>query len=227
MAGDSISKYFKDLPDPRCDHGKRHRLTDLLTITICAVIVAGGGDYLLQIKANQPTLLEEVQLLFDEAIAHGWQHMGYAQHETVEKDHGRIETRRVYSTREVGWFADRAVWPGLGSFVCVESTRQIDGQASRERRYYLSSLDGRDARKMLQAVRGHWSVENGLHWSLDVTFREDDCRVRQGHAAEHLARFRRLALGLLKRETTFKAGLKRKRLRCAQDHGYLLKVLAS
>lgn len=374
MAGDSISAYFKDLPDPRGDHGKRHRLTDMMAITICAVvcgadgwvevedfgkaregwlklflplphgipshdtfgrvfaaldpaamercfldwtaalakkmskgqliaidgktlrrsfdragrraaihmvnawcstnrlvlgqlatdlksneitaipkllelldlqgaivtidaigcqkdiaagIVEGGGDYLLQIKANQPTLHEEVKLLFDEAIAHRWRHMGYARHETVEKDHGRIETRRLYSTWEVGWSADRDAWPALGSFACVESTRQVDGETSTERRYYLSSLDGRDARQMLEAVRGHWSVENSLHWSLDVTFREDDCRVRQGHAAEHLARFRRMALGLLKREPTFKAGLKRKRLRCALDHDYLLKVLAS
>jgi len=373
MAGDSISRYFKDLPDPRGDQGKRHALTEMMTITICAVIcgadgwvevedfgkakqewlksflalphgipshdtfgrvfaaldpeamercfldwvatlakmskgqliaidgktlrrsfdragkraaihmvnawcsrnrlvlgqlatdlksneitaipkllqlldlqgalvtidaigcqkdiaakiVEGGGDYLLQIKANQPTLQEEVKLLFDEAIAHRWQHMGHAQHQTVEKDHGRIETRRLYSTWEIDWFADRQAWPNLHSFACIESTRQIDGRTATERRYYLSSLDGRDARKMLEAARGHWAVENSLHWSLDVTFGEDDCRVRQGHAAEHLARFRRLALGLLKRETTFKAGLKRKRLRCALDHDYLLKVLVT
>jgi len=213
---------------------------------IAAKIIEGGGDYLLQIKANQPTLLEEVQLLFDEAIGHRLgvsslrseasgsrtgsnrcQQMGHARYETIEKDHGRIETRRLYSTWEVGWFTDRNAWAALGSFACVESTRQVEGKVSTERRYYLSSLDGRDARRMLEAVRGHWSVQNSLHWSLDVTFREDDCRVRQGHAAEHLARIRRLVLGLLKRETTFKAGLKRKRMRCALDHDYLLKVLAS
>jgi len=194
---------------------------------IAKQIVDQSGNYILQVKANQPTLLDEVKLLFDEAIAHGFEHMGYAYHETVEKDHGRIETRRLYSTWEVSWFRDRDQWAAVNSFVCVESRRDVAGKTSTERRYYLSSLDGRDAQAMLKAVRSHWGIENRLHWSLDVTFHEDACRVRVGHSAEHLARFRRLALSLLKQENTFKAGLKRKRLRCALDHNYLLRVLAT
>jgi len=192
---------------------------------IAQKIIDGGGDYLLQVKANQPTLHDEVKLLFDEADAAGFEGMRHARHETVEKDHGRIETRRLDSTWDIGWFQDREQWAGLRSFVRVRATRDIDGKRSVEDRFYLSSLDGRDARGLLTAARGHWGVENQLHWSLDMTFREDDCRVRQGHAAENLARMRRLALGLLKRETTFKAGLKRKRQRCAMDHDYLLKLM--
>jgi predicted transposase YbfD/YdcC len=192
---------------------------------IAEKIVAGGGDYLLQVKANHRTLHDELKLLFDEADAAGFEDMRHARHETIEKDHGRIETRRLDSTWDTAWFADRDAWPGLRSFVRVRATRDIGGKVSTEDRFYLSSCDGRDAQALLAAARGHWGVENQLHWSLDVTFGEDHCRVRQGHAAENLARFRRLALGLLKRETSFKAGLKRKRLRCAMDHDYLLAVL--
>ena len=195
---------------------------------IAAKIIEGGGDYLLQVKANQPTLLDEIKLLFDEADAAGFEHMRHARHETIEKDHGRIETRRLDSTWDIDWFADRQAWAGLRSFVRVRATRDVQGdsrKASVEDRYYVSSLDGRDAKGLLAAARGHWSVENQLHWSLDVTFREDDCRVRHGNAAENLGRMRRQALVLLKREPTFKAGLKPKRLRCAMDADYLIAVL--
>lgn len=192
---------------------------------IAAKIIEGGGDYLLQVKANHKTLHDELKLLFDEADAAGFEGMRHARHETLEKDHGRIETRRLDSTWDTAWFADRDAWPGLRSFVRVRATRGLGGKVSREDRYDLSSCNGRNAPALLTAARGHWGVENQLHWSLDVTFGEDGCRVRQGHAAENLARFRRLALGLLKREVTFKAGLKRKRLRCALDHDYLLAVI--
>jgi predicted transposase YbfD/YdcC len=194
---------------------------------IAQKIVRGGGDYLLAVKDNHRTLHEELKLFFDEAIAGGWEHTAHAYHQTVEKDHGRIETRRLWCTREVGWFRDRSRWEGMKSIACVECTREIAGKTGVERRYYISSLAGADAAGVLEIIRGHWGVENQLHWSLDVTFGEDDSRVRTGYAAEHLARIRRLALGLLQREKSFKAGLKRKRLRCALEHDYLLKVLTT
>lgn len=94
-----------------------------------------------------------------------------------------------------------------------------------ERRYFISSVAGTDAGRLAAAVRGHWSVENRLHWSLDVSFREDDCRVRVGHAAENFSRLRRVALNLLRGETTAKVGIKAKRLKAGWDHDYLLRVL--
>lgn len=194
---------------------------------IAQKIVQGGGDYLLAVKDNHKTLHEEVKLFFDEAISGGWEHTAHMYHRTVEKDHGRIETRRLWHTREVGWFRDRHNWAGMKSIACVECTREFAGKACVERRYYISSLDAADAAGVLAMIRGHWGIENQLHWSLDVTFGEDDSRVRTGHAAEHLSRFRRIALGLLQRENTFKAGLKRKRLRCALEHDYLIKVLTA
>lgn len=192
---------------------------------IAATVIDGGGDYLLQVKDNHPTLHDEVKLLFSEADLLGFEGMRYARHRTVEKDHGRIETRQIDSVWDIDWFQDRKAWAGLGCFVRVRSTREIGGKTSRQDRYFLSSLDGRDAKSLLELCRGHWSIENQLHWSLDVTFGEDHSRVRMGHAAEHLSRIRGIALTLLKQEVSFKAGLKRKRMRCALDPEYLLKVL--
>lgn len=185
-----------------------------------------GADYLMQVKANQKTLHEDVKLFFDEAIQNGWEHTGYAWHETIDKDHGRIETRRCWSTWDIDWLKRRADWPGLKSIVCVEATRDTGGKTSSERRYYLSSRDGRDGQAMLSAVRGHWSIENQLHWCLDVCFGEDDRRIRQGHAAENFSRLNRLVLNLLRQDQSIQVGLNAKRKRAGWDHDYLLHLIS-
>lgn len=185
-----------------------------------------GADYLMQVKANQPTLHDDVKLFLDEAIEHRWQHTGHAYHETVEKGHGRVETRRCWSTWDIGWLKTRADWPGLASIACVEAERWVAGKTSQQRRYFLSSLDGRDAAAILAAVRGHWSIENQLHWCLDVCFEEDQHRVRQAHAAQNFSRLNRLALNLLRQDQTIKVGLKAKRKRAGWDHDYLLHLLS-
>ena len=194
---------------------------------IARQITEQGGEYVLQIKGNQQTMHEEIKFLFDEAIEHDFSHMKHDACEETTGDHGRIETRRVWVTPEVGWFPDRAAWAGLRSFACVECSRTVKGQTSVERHYYISSLAGNDARLMAQVCRGHWGVENRLHWSLDVSFAEDLCRVRKGHGAENFSRLRRIALNLLRKETTAKVGIKAKRLRAGWDHDYLLKILTS
>jgi predicted transposase YbfD/YdcC len=225
------------------------KLLDLITlhgavITIDAMgcqtaiaqkILEGGGHYILAVKDNQPTLHEEIKLLFDEAIAAKFEHMGYDFHETVEKDHGRIETRRVWVTREVDWLRQRGQWPGLRGVICVEAVRQVLDPAggpcktSVQRRYYITSLDhrdrGRDAAYFAGLIRDHWGIENQLHWCLDVAFAEDDCRVRMGHGAENLSRLRRIALNLLKQEKSTQRGLAGKRLLAGWNNAYLLKVL--
>ena len=144
--------------------------------------------------------------------------------ETVEKDHGRIETRRYYQSDELDWFADRPKWEGLRTVGMVESIREVDDKTTVERRYYLSSLK-LDVETFARAVRGHWGVDNKLHWVMDVCFREDQSRARTGYAAENLATLRRLALNLLKREKTKKRGIRGKQLNASWDHAYLLKLL--
>jgi predicted transposase YbfD/YdcC len=192
---------------------------------IAAKIVAGNADYILQVKGNQPKLEAELEALFDECIR-GDPHAAAGQmFEDLDKGHGRVETRRCWMTTQIHTLPCRDNWPALASAACVESIRRTGTQERRERRYFISSLDTLDARRMLERIRGHWGVENGLHWCLDVSFDEDRRRIRQGHAAENFSRLSRIALNLLKRERTNKNGIKTKRLCCGWDHDYLLTVL--
>ena len=202
---------------------------------IAEKIVTSGGDYILAVKDNQPTLHEEVKLLMDEAIGRQFEAMGYDYHQTVEKGHGRIETRRVWVTREVNWLRQRGAWANLRGVIRVESVRQVldpsGGVAKRsvEQRHYITSLDHRDRRyhaeSLGQLIRAHWGIENQLHWSLDVSFGEDASRVRQERAAENLSRLRRMALNLLKQEKSTKVGIAAKRKKAGWSNAYLIKVL--
>jgi len=192
---------------------------------IAAQIVDQGGDYLLQLKGNQGGLHDETALLFDQCLRDDRLGVAYTTAATTNGGHGRIEERRIWVTPEVEWFAERGQWKGLRSLARVEARRTVNGKTSREFRYYISTLDGQDPTRMLELARGHWGVENSLHWSLDVSFREDDCRIRQGHAAENFSRLNRIALNLLKAETQQKVGIKTKRLCAGWDHDYLLKLL--
>ena len=199
---------------------------------IAQQIVEQGADYLFSLKGNQGTMHDEVAALFAamplEEIAAGgivpdWP---CAFHQTADADHGRVETRRCWCTADVAWFADREDWKGLANFGMVEAKREIKGQIAVERRYFISSLPGHDARLFLQAVRAHWGVENSLHWTMDVTFREDHARARTKNAAQNLAALRRLALNLLKSETSLtKRSIRSKRLWAAWKPDYLKKLL--
>lgn len=204
------------------------------TITIDAIgcqreisrqIVDRGGAYVLAVKANQAELHEDIRTFLDDAISREFQGIQHDRYEQTEKGHGRIEIRRCWTTRQIEWLRQRHDWPGLQSVAAVECHRQIGDQVSTERRYFISSLPGHTAQRIAQAVRNHWCVENELHWSLDVCFGEDQSRARIGNAAENLSRVRRLALMLLKNETTAKVGLKAKRLMAGWDEQYLLRVL--
>lgn len=192
---------------------------------IAKQIVEQKGHYVLQVKGNQKTLHDLVKETFDELTHRGIPGVPCSFHEEVDSGHGRVETRRIWTTKWTDWYPQRKDWAGLRSFVCVESERTINGQTSTDRRYYISDLDGLDARTMLGYVRGHWGIENQLHWSLDMTFREDTLRQRVGHSAENLSRIRRLALNLLRRDKTCKNGLKGKRLKACLKQGYLLRII--
>lgn len=218
------------------------RLLDLhdATVTIDAMgcqrevarqIIEAEGDYVLAVKENQPTLHQKVQSLLDEAILENFEGMKHDRHQTIDGDHGRVETRRVWMTNEVHWLGKDllAQWPGLKSIVAVERLRedQSSGKSSCERRYFISSMATLDAVAMAKTVRGHWSVENNLHWQLDVSFNEDQRRIRKDHGAENFSRLCRLALNLLKREKSAKIGVHGKRLKAGWDNHYLLKLLTS
>jgi predicted transposase YbfD/YdcC len=188
-------------------------------------IVDKGADYVLPVKENQPRLLEALQGLFDDPAEMQWVACDY--HRTENRGHGRVEIRECWSTSDpeyLNYIATLAEWRGLQSIVMIQSERQLGDQTTVTRRYFISSLKG-DAELLLQAVRGHWGIENKVHWVLDIAFREDDCRIRKGNGAENFAVLRHIALNLLRRETSAMRSIKGKRMKAALDDNYLLKVL--
>jgi predicted transposase YbfD/YdcC len=208
---------------------------------VAAKVLEAEADYVLAVKENQPTLRAAAGRLMEEAALdhaksglprgeglHG--SVRYDFFQTVDGDHGRIETRRVLVSDEVESLAPQFAdaWPGLGCIVQVESIREVVGKGNEpklERRLYISSIKGRDAARMADLIRGHWSVENNLHWQLDVSFREDERRIRKNHGAQNYSRLNRLALNLLKRDKTVKAGIHAKRMKAGWDEHYLLRLL--
>jgi predicted transposase YbfD/YdcC len=189
-----------------------------------------SGDYVLAVKENQPTLHQKVTALLDEAILDGFAKMAHDRFDQANGGHGRIEKRTVWVSDEVNWLGTQllGLWPGLASVAVVESTRQdlgdLSGKVTCERRYFISSLKTRNARQMAQIIRGHWGVENQLHWRLDMSFGEDDSRLRVGHGAQNFSRLRRIVLNKLKSDPR-KVSLKVKRYRCSIDREYLLERL--
>jgi predicted transposase YbfD/YdcC len=196
---------------------------------IATQIATQQADYVLALKENQPTLWAAVDTAFREGQAGGFA-PGTAQYRrTVEKNHGRIEGRQVWAVEDpalVAYLDPTGAWPRLRSVAMVIAERRIGAEVSRETRYYLSSLPG-DATRVGDAVRGHWGIENRLHWVLDIAFREDESRVRQGHADQNFALLRRLALNLLRQDPSATMGTKAKRLKAGWDDAYLLKILQS
>lgn len=187
-------------------------------------ITDAGGDYVLGLKGNQTKLKDEVERFFDCAERDDYALMESDSHETVEKDHGRVE-KRAYRIVAEESFEAKGEWGGLKAVGMVKSERTVEGVTSRETRYYICSRM-MSAKAFAAAARGHWGIENSLHWVLDVVFREDECRVRKDHAPENLSMIRRLALNLLREEKTIcKLGLKAKRHRCAIDNNYLAHIL--
>jgi predicted transposase YbfD/YdcC len=197
--------------------------------SIAQAILTATADYLLQVKENQPTLLAKLQTVFAEAKLEHFAGTISDQAQSVNGDHGRIETRKVWvlwDVKHLGAIARE--WPGLKSLVMVERTRELNGHVSTEVHYYISSLDARrSAGQFLQYTRGHWSVENNLHWQLDVSFNEDQRRIRTGHGAENFSRLCRMALNQLQKEKTHKNGIAIRRHTCGWNNDYLLKVLAA
>jgi predicted transposase YbfD/YdcC len=187
-------------------------------------IVKRQGHYVFSLKGNQSTLHEDVQTYMDDMISNDSTEK-YDYYETIEKSHGRIEIRKCWSCWDIDWLIRRHDWAGLSSIAAVECTRTVNGKTTTERRYFISSHPGKQAQKIATLIRNHWRVENQLHWTLDVSFNEDQCRVRIENAAENLSRIRRISLILLKNDTTCKLGIKSKRAKAGYDRNYLLTLL--
>lgn len=216
------------------------KLLDLLTLKGCIVTIDAMGcqkdiatkiqekeaDYILSLKGNQGLFHDDIQAFLMDAFATGFREVAHTYSERTDGDHGRIEIRRVWATEELAWLQGREAWRGLRSLVLVESERIVGEKSSREQRMFISSLPG-DAARIAPAIRDHWSIENGLHWILDVAMNQDQTRIRKDHAPENLAILHHIALNLLKQERTEKLGIKNKRLTAAWDHDYLLKLLAT
>lgn len=194
---------------------------------IAAQITAQGGEYVLGVKANQPTLLADIQEAFRWARERGFRGLKHAESVQTEKGHGRVETRHITVLWELSLLRDASLWAGLSCIAEMRCERTIDGATSVDHRWFISSVLTRRSEELGRACRAHWGVENGLHWCLDVTFGEDQSRARVGHAAENLSRLRRLALNMLKlHPDEKKRSIKRKRFMASLDHGYLWKILA-
>jgi len=217
------------------------QLLDLLEISGCIVTIDAMGcqreiarkivedkdaDYVLALKGNQGGLFEDVKGLFEHAQEVGFENCEH--YRTEEKGHGRREVRECWTASDSESLASiqsLADWQDLRTVIMVKSERFVGDKRSEESRYYISSLSG-DAEQALEAVRGHWGIENKVHWVLDIAFREDDCRIRKGNGAQNFAILRHIALNLLKQEKTAKCGVKNKRLKAGWDESYLLKVLS-
>ena len=193
---------------------------------IAAKITEKGSEYVLAVKANQPTLHEGVREAFDRAQRNGWGDRAHDTHEEIDKGHGRIERRAITITWDPRDLVHAMGWPGVRCLVQARRERIVGGVTSVTMHHYIASMDTRRADRVAAAVRGHWGVENRLHWSLDVSFNEDQSRLRKGHGPENMSRLRRLSLNALRNDKSQKLGIKNKRLLAGWDHRYLLRLLA-
>lgn len=188
---------------------------------ITHTIIEGKADYVLQVKGNQKQLHEDIALFFQDT-----ENGAFETYETIDGDHGRIETRRYVTTTDIDWLPEKDLWAGMKTIAMVIRQREVNAKVSTETSYFISSLENNPP-TIAKAIRDHWGIENSLHWCLDIAFREDECRVRKDHAPENFGIVRQMAINLLKRETSLKGGIQTKRLKAAWDHEYLLKILTA
>ena len=213
-------------------------LIDALDLTDCVVTIdamgcqkqiasrirAKGAHYILALKKNQGTLYTDVHELFHQLRKDESPAQTLDAYERTDQGHGRHEIRRYWTTDTLDRVSTRAQWSDLQTVGMVESERTLEGETTVESRYYILSLPS-NAQTFGNAVRAHWGIENSVHWVLDVTFREDESRIRMGHGPENFAILRHIAINLLREETSFKGSVKTKRLKCGWNDAYLSKVL--
>ncbi|MCL1494254.1 MAG: ISAs1 family transposase [Pseudanabaena sp. Salubria-1] len=191
---------------------------------IASQIIEQGADYVLALKGNQGGLFEDVQWLFQQAINTDFVDVDHDFCQSIDKGHGRLEIRRCWTLSNLDYLTQLPLWSGLQTIALVQSERRINGKVSTENRYYISSLPS-NAALIANAVRTHWSIENSLHWVLDVSFHEDASRIRKDNSPENMAMLRHFALNLLSRDKSSKFSMRAKRNKAAWDLAYLNRLL--
>lgn len=192
---------------------------------IAEKIIDKGADYILSLKENQKTLYNDVKLYIDDICKDTDVINSSSYHKTVEKGHGRIEVRKCVISEEIEWLRTKSDWKGLNGIGAIYCTIEKDGQKTNQSHYFIYSCKGLTAKQIMQHKRSHWSVENNLHWVLDMAFREDESRARKDNSAENFNVLRQIALNILKSEKTFKGGITDKQFKCLLDSRYLDKVV--
>ena len=191
---------------------------------ICKKVEKKEAYYLINLKGNQGKLRKDVERFFDDLLKRNIGGDSVTQIETVDADHGRIETRRYTICSDIGWLRARHNWPGLKSIVKTKYTYEIRGKSKTEIRFHISSFVD-SAEKMARYIRDHWQVENCFHWVLDVTFRQDDCRIRTGNAAANFTTINHAAINLLRRVPGKKMSMPQKRRSAALDDDYMEAII--
>lgn len=191
---------------------------------IAQKIIDKKADYVLALKGNQGTLREDVEVFAAEQKANDFRDTAISRDQTVEADHGRIETRAVTVVHDVAWLQARHRWPGLKAIVMVESVREIGNRIERETRFYITS-SALPASQIASVVRDHWAVENRLHWVMDMVFRDDECRLRTDHAPANFTTIKHIALNLIGRAQS-KDSLRLRRKVAAWDDDFLAGLIA-
>jgi len=192
---------------------------------IAEKIIAKKADYVLALKGNQGTLREDVELFAAEQKANGFKHTHVSRHQTVDGDHGRIETRTYTALHDIAWLKQRHAWPGLNGIVMVESTREIGDKIERETRFYITSLAWL-ACQLGPVIRSHWAIENSLHWVMDMIFRDDECRIRTQHAPANFTTLKHIAHNLI-RKASGKPSFRAKRKIAGWDDDFLASLIAA
>jgi predicted transposase YbfD/YdcC len=192
---------------------------------IAEKIVAKKADYVLALKGNQGTLRQDVELFAAEQKANGFKDTQVSRHQTVDGDHGRIETRTYTAFHDIDWLKERHDWPGQNGVVMVESTREIGDKIERETRFYITSLVWL-ANQLGPVIRSHWAIENSLHWVMDMIFRDDECRIRTEHAPANFTTLKHMAHNLI-RKAPGKPSFRAKRKIAAWDDDFLASLIAA
>ena len=192
---------------------------------IARKIVDKKADYILALKGNQGSLRDDVELFVNEQKARDFKDTTVSRHESIDGDHGRIETRAVTVIHDIDWLQERHQWPGLASLVIVESTRQSGDKIERETRFYITSLTLL-AVHIAAFVRAHWAVENSLHWVMDMVFRDDECRLRTDNAPANFTTIKHIALNLIRRANS-KDSLRLRRKVAAWDDNFLVSLIVA
>ena len=194
---------------------------------IAKSIIDNGGDYILALKENQKTLYDDVKLYLDDIYREKKLLESQNYYRTVEKGHGRFEIRECVISEEISWLHNKSTWKGLYGIGAIYCTIEKDGITTRQSHYFIYSCIDLNAEQIMKYKRNHWSIENNLHWVLDMAFREDESRARADNSAENFNVIRQIAFNILKSETSFKGGITDKQFKCLLDPSYLDKIVTN